>query len=187
MNKSTTIPNLEALSSDNPKIKYGAAKQFIANSKSHPQLLSPHFDFFLNLLDSNNNILKWTAIDVVGNIIVFEDERTIKQILKRLFVFLKAGKLITAAHAISALTTIAQSKPEHRKPIITQLLKTESYNYETEECKNIVMGKVILALKNFTGEFINNKTVRSFAERQTSNTRNATKKKAEQFLKKLAH
>ncbi|MBI3194963.1 MAG: hypothetical protein HYZ34_10950 [Ignavibacteriae bacterium] len=185
MNKIPAIPKLEALSSDNPKIKSGAAKQFIAISQLHPKRLSPDLDFFINLLDNKNYIMKWMAIDVVGNLLQFEDESTKKSLLKRMFTFLHERKLITAAHAISALGTIVQANPEHRKSIITQLLKTESYTYETEECKNIVMGKVIVALNNFADELTNKNTVREFVVRQTSNTRNATKKKAEQLLKKL--
>ncbi|MBI5215721.1 MAG: hypothetical protein HY960_08205 [Ignavibacteriae bacterium] len=185
MNKSPTIPELESLSSDNPKIKYGAAKRFIAIAKSHPQLLSPHLNFFINLLDSRNNILKWSAIDVIGNMFRFGDESTKKLLLKRMVTFLQEGKLITAAHAIAALHTIAQSNPEYRKSIITHLLNIQSYNYETDECKNIIMGKIIIALKSFADELGNNKTVRKFAEQQTNNPRNATKKKAEQFLKLL--
>ncbi len=185
MNTSPTIPTLSSLSSDYPRIKYVAAKQFIALSKSQPALLSPHLDFFINLMNSKNNILKWTAIDVVGNLLILENEITSRKLLKKLYGFLQEGKLITAAHAISALGTIAKEKPEYQKTITLQLLKTETYSYETKECWNIVMGKTLLALNQYSPALTKNKSVRSFAEHQTRNSRNTTKKKAEQLLKNI--
>lgn len=60
--------------------------------------------------------------------------------------FLKSGKLITANNAILALSEIARNNPEYLDKIIKELLKIEDYNFETSECKNIAIGKILLAL-----------------------------------------
>lgn len=59
--------NLKDLDSKNPKIKYACAKQAIEISKKNPGDLYKDFDFFVELLESENNIFKWTAIQVIGN------------------------------------------------------------------------------------------------------------------------
>ncbi|TAK57623.1 MAG: hypothetical protein EPO24_09690 [Bacteroidetes bacterium] len=182
--KQTTL-DLANLSSDNPRIKYGTAKELIALSAKQPNLLYPNLDFFDKLLKSENNILKWTAIDIVGHLVPLTTERQQKAYVKKMIAFLQGGKLITAAHSISALAHIAKELPELRTTILTQLLKVEQYTYETIECRNIVIGKTLLALNNFTNELTKLKGASAFIERQTSNTRPATKKKAERLLRVL--
>jgi hypothetical protein len=46
------------------------------------------------------------------------------------------------------------------------------------------MGKVIEAIGSYSSQLKDKKAVIEFAQRQTKNTRNATRKKAERFLKK---
>ncbi len=49
-------------------IKYASTKKAIAISKEDPSELYPDFDFFVELLNSENQIIKWTAIQVIGNL-----------------------------------------------------------------------------------------------------------------------
>ncbi|MEW5816265.1 MAG: hypothetical protein AB1798_12820 [Spirochaetota bacterium] len=59
------------------------------------------------------------------------------------------------------------------------------YVYETDECRNIALGKVILALGTYVLQLKDKSEVIHFIERQTNNSRNATRKKAEQVLRKI--
>ncbi len=104
----------------------------------------------------------------------------------KLFNLLDSGELITANHAISALSNIALAKPQYQNKITGELLKVEHYNYDTDECRNIAVGKVILALGSYVGSLLGNKSVIEFTKRQTANARPATSKKAEHLLTKLS-
>jgi hypothetical protein len=177
--------NLNDFSSTDTKIKYACAKQAIAISKDNPSTLYPDFDFFSKLLDSQNNILKWTAIQIIGYLSHTDKKKKVDKLLPRLIDFLNCGKMITANNTILSLSEIASHKPEYKDRIINELLKVENYNYETIECRNIALGKVILALGKFKDQIKNKKEVLNFLERQTRNTRNATKKKAHELLGKL--
>lgn len=177
--------NLDAFSSTNAKIKYACAKQAIVISKNNPSMLYPDFEFFVKLLDSSNNILKWTAIQVIGNLSAVDKKKKVDKLLPQIISFLKSGKLITANNAILALTEIAYNKPKHSDKIIKELFKSENYSFETSECKNIVIGKILLALDRLKDQIKNQKDALSFVERQTHNSRNATKKKAQVLIKKL--
>jgi hypothetical protein len=176
--------NFKDLSSNKPKIKYGCAKRLTTLAKNEPDKLYPHFDYFVKMLDHENQILKWTAIDIVGHLAESDKIKNIGRILRRLFGFLNAGKLITAGHAAQALAGIAKAKPKYQRKITDELLKVERYKYDTEECRNIVIGIVINAVGPFYPELKDKKAVIEFAKRQLKNRRNATRKKAEQFLKK---
>ena len=177
--------NLNDLSSTDAKIKYACAKQAIAISKGNPSELYTDFDFFTELLDSPNNILKWTAIQVIGNLSQVDKKKQVDTLLPRIIDFLKLEKLITANNAILALAEIAHNKPEYLDRITKELLKVEHYKFETLECNNIVVGKVLLFLDRFTAQVKDKKEVRAFIKRQITNPRNATKKKAQLLLKKI--
>jgi len=184
MNKMRRKMNIKDLSSKDPKVKYSCAKSLLDIARDNPIELYPNFDYFAELLDSDNQILKWTAIDIIGHMSKVDGEKKVDKLMGKLFELLNTGKLITAAHAISALTDIAVAKPEYQRKITEELLKVENYIYDTVECRNIALGKVILAISRYS-EQLEDKAVIEFLLRQTKNTRNATKKKAEQFLKKL--
>ena len=177
--------NLADLSSRDPKTKYGSARDLLTIAKDSPSELYPHIDYFVELLNSENNILKWTAIDIIGSLSKVDEKGKIDKLMGKLFGLLNTGNMITANHAIVALTDIAVAKPEYQKEITSELLKVEHYSYDTDECRNIALGKVILAIGSYSDQLEDKKAVVEFVRRQTKNTRNATKKKAEQFLKKL--
>jgi len=176
--------NLTDLSSTDPKIKYGCAKNLLAIARENPAEIYPHFDFFVTLLDGENRILKWTATDIIGYLARVDKAKRIEKLLGKLFELLGAGNLITANHAITALANIALAKPEYREKITSELLKVERYSYDTDECRNIAIGTVILAIGSYFNELKDKETTIEFVRRQTKNTRNATRKKAEQFLRK---
>ncbi len=176
--------NLEDLFSKDPKVKYGYAKELLAVAKEKPEELYPNLDFFVKLLGSENKILKWTAIDIVGALAKIDNAKIIDKLMGKLFGLLNAGNLITANHAIAALADIALIKPEHQAKITNELLRVEHYNYDTDECRNIAAGKVILAISTYFDQLENKEELIEFVRRQTKNSRNATRKKAEQFLRK---
>ena len=138
--------NLADISSRDPKIKYGCAKNLLAVAKENPAEIYPELDFFVELLDSENNIIKWTAIDIIGRLARVDEAKKIDTLLERLFGLLNTGKMITANHAIMALADIALARPEHQQKITDELLKVECYNYDTDECRNIAIGAVIQAI-----------------------------------------
>jgi hypothetical protein len=176
--------NLADLSSKEPKVKYGCTKKLLAVAKENPAELYPQLDFWLELLDSKNNIIRWTAIDIVGNLARVDRARKIDVLMGKLLSLLNTGNMITANHAILALANIALAKPELQPKITDELLKVEGYNYDTDECRNIAMGTVIQALDSYFGQLKDKEAAIEFVRRQTKNSRHATKKKAEKFLAK---
>lgn len=182
--KTITTDVLEELHSTNPRVKYVRAKQLLALSRKNPEALYPHFEFFTSLLKDENNILKWTAIDILGSCASVDDQKRIDALLPKFVRFLKAGKLITANHAISALTDMARAKSDLQPRIVRELLKVGAYTYETDECKNIVIGKVIDAMSALPLSSRQMQNAVAFVEKQRENSRSATRKRAEKFLRR---
>jgi hypothetical protein len=175
---------LDDLLSSDPKVKYACSKNLLALAREKPAELYPRLDFFTKLLDNENNILKWTAMNIIGAVARVDKAKAIDKLLGKLVGFLNTGKMITANNAIAALTDIALARPELQKKITDELLKVEHYRYDTVECRNITIGKAIQAISRYFAGLEDKKAALEFVKRQVNNTRNATRKKAEQFLKK---
>ncbi len=182
MRTTVTKKDLPDVTSDDPKVKYRKAKALVTLARKNPEQLYPHMAFFVNLLKSENNILKWTAIDIIGYLAHVDKDKQIDRLLGRLCGFLEGGHLITANHAIGALANIAVAKPAHRRTITAELLTVEGYKYETKECHTIALGKVIQALTSYVRLLRPDARVLEFVSRQKRNARSATRKKALKLL-----
>lgn len=180
------LPELLAgINSTNPRIRFESAKVLRIISRRKPEMLYSRMEFFVNLLDSENNILKWNAMDIIANLAKVDSRDEINRLFKKFFGYLYEGSLITAGHVIDNSGKIALSKPELQDEITKELLKVEEIPLPTEECRNILLGKTITAFQVYFDRIKNRQKVVSFVKRQLNNSRNATKAKAERFLVKL--
>jgi hypothetical protein len=183
-NKIPLASVFEGLSSKLPRVRFGCSKTLLLLSEKHPELLRGHIETIAELLDSKNRILKWNGIAILGNLAAVDTEGWIRSKLQKLYGFLAGGELITANNAIVALGKIARSFPEERKRIIARLLGIERQSFETDECRNIAIGKAILALGMLCDPVNPGKPVLDFIGRQTGNSRKATSNKAKAFVAK---
>ncbi len=175
--------DLDKLNSKDPKIKYGFTKELLRMGTFAPEALYEHFGYWGKMIYNNNNILKWTAIDIIGYISVIDKKNKTEKVINSLFNFLHGGQLITCNHAIFSLGLIAKNKPANQRRIIKEMLAISKDTFETKECKEIAIGKVIESLKNFAEEIKSNKEVMKFILLAQRSGRNATKIKAEALLR----
>ena len=173
--------------SQNPRIKFGCAKTLSKISETHPEKLYKEIDFFINLLDTENKIIKWNAIDIIANLNLVDSKNKFDDIFSKYYGFIDADSMVTVAHIVDNSGKIALAKPNLIKKITNELLKLEKISIKprlTQECKNILFGKSIIVFDQYFDQIEKSKEVISFIKRQLKNTRNATKIKAEKFMKK---
>lgn len=179
--------DLSKLDSDNPDVKYGEQKKILHLSETNPEALYPDFDYFVKLLGSPNNILKWTGILVLGNLAHVDTKNKIEPVLPSVIAELNTGKMITAGNAIHSLVAISQAKPQLASRLALEILKVQNYRYDTAECQNIAIGHALKNIGQIYGllDTKTQKDVLSFAAEAASNSRPATAKKAKELLKKF--
>jgi len=177
--------DFDQLTSKDPGVKYGFTKGLLNIAGNNPELLYDHFEHFRRMLRSDNNIIKWTAIDIIGYLSAVDVDNKTDYEINDLIKLLHCGKLITCNHAIFALGLIAQSKKKHLRKILRELIEISNDTFETEECKNIATGKVLDVFISFPDEVKNDKAAVEFILKATNNLRNSTKKKATRILLKL--
>jgi hypothetical protein len=124
-------------------------------------------------------------LDIIANLTTSDSDNKFDTLLFRKYCsFLHEGNLITAAHVVENLEKVAQVKPQLQDEITERLLRVEDIPLPSEECKNILVGKTINAFNSYYSQITNKERVIAFVKRHLNNSRNATKVKAERFLKK---
>lgn len=177
--------NFDKLNSLNPKIKYGFTKELLKIGASKPALLYDYFDVFVPLLKEKNNILKWTGLDLIGYLSAVDRDNKVDYQIPVINKLLHGGQLITSNHAIFSLGLIAQNKPDYKFEIIKELLQIDKGSFDTIECKNITIGKVLDVFNQLINDIKDNKAAIRFIQKATENDRVATRKKAIKLINKI--
>ncbi|HAB54520.1 MAG: hypothetical protein A2315_16525 [Ignavibacteria bacterium RIFOXYB2_FULL_35_12] len=166
------------------RIKYGSNKVLVIISEKNPAMLYPKLDFFVAQLDSENNFLKWGAIEIIANLCQVDSVHHFENIFSKYFFPIHAHQMITAANTIKAAAKVASFKHNLTEKISEEILKVEAADYETPECNNIVIGQAIKSLDELFPKLKTKEPVFAFVKRQLKNKRPATRKKAENFIRK---
>ena len=179
--------DLKDLTSPDPKIKYSCSKRAIHISKINPGELYGQFDTFVDLLDNEKNVLKWTGIIVIGNLSMVDTEGKIDKVLSKFIGFVNDKILITAANAINALGMIAKYQPQYLETILPVLLGVENATYYlrgkiSPECRNVCLGHVLNVLESLGPDIYYREEVKGFLQRQTDNTRPKVSAHAKKLL-----
>ena len=175
----------DGISSANPRIKFKSAKILRIISEKNPKMLYSKMGSFVSLLESENNILKWIAIDVIGSLSSVDSKNEFDEIFEKFYDLLSDESMITSGHVIDNSGKIARAKPHLQNKITEELLKVEKIQYKTSECRNILLGKVILAFSQYVDQVDDKEKIISLVKRQLKNSRKATRAKAEEFLIKV--
>ena len=173
---------IRGLHADKPRIKYGCAKALRLLSEQRPDLLYPHFDFFVGLLDHPNTILQWDAAFVLSHLVRVDRQDQFAAIFPKYFAPIPGPVMITAANVIQGAARIAHAKPPLADRIAAQVLKVATARYATAECRNVAIGHAIVGLGQMLPLLRRPAPVVQFVRRQARNPRPATRKKALWFL-----
>lgn len=174
------------ISSPTARIKFRSSKILLIISDKQPLLIYPHIKFFIELLDSDNKVLLWNALDVLANLTRVDEDHEFDSIFNRYYGFLGDESMITAGHVVDNSPLIVANRPDLQNKITKRLLKINQTSRDAE-CGNILGGKVILAFEKYYDQIQDHEAVISFAQELLNSQRNATRTKAEEFLKKYGN
>ena len=177
---------IAGLQADTARVKFGCAKVLRIVSERQPECLYPYFGFFVQLLDHKNKILQWEASFVLSHLARVDAEDKFDAIFAKYFSPIPGPVMITAANIIGGAARIATAKLCLADRIAREVLKVSRARYQTAECRNVAIGQAIETIGQIFRLLHEKAPVVRFVKRQLKNTRDATRKKAERFLKKVA-
>lgn len=183
---------ISAIDSEKGSIKFGCEKIVRLVSEKKPELVYSYFDFLVQLLDSENNFLKWGAIITISNLASVDSKNQFEKIFNKYYAPVTGPMMVTAANIVGNSWKIAQAKPNLIDRIVDEILKIEKAKYEykgelSPECNNVVYGHAIDSFEKFFEKVKNQKKIMAFVKSQLNNTRPSVKKRAEKFMKKWFH
>jgi len=177
------------LSGNKGTVKFRSEKILRHLCNITPKTMYLHFDKFVNLLKSENSILKWGAIFSIANLTFVDTGKRFEKIMDLYFSGISEKSMITASNIIKASAKIALAKPLLTDIIVNEILKSEIAHYENKgkistECSNIVFGNAIDTFDKIYINVIQKQPVINFVKKQLKNTRKSVASKAMRFLKK---
>jgi hypothetical protein len=116
---------LTGVNSSKATVRYGCAKVLMDLSEEHPEKLYPHFDSFIDLLDSKYRILTWNALAIIANLTRVDADKRFDAIFGKYFSFLNSDYMVTVANVVGYSGTIALAKPYLIPMITDELLNVE--------------------------------------------------------------
>ena len=182
-NKELLDDLLECVSSDKAVIKYKSLKVINFLSEKQPQMLYPKWDFVVKLLDNDNTFLRTIGVSIIANLANVDTENKFEKIFNKFYSLLEDESMINAANIAGRSGMIAKAKPQLQDRITNELLGIDKTHHGSE-CKNIIKGKIILSFEEYFDKYEEKDKIIKFVRNELNNTRSATSKKAEKFLKK---
>ena len=116
---------LNFVSSDITRVKFRSIKVLNIVSGRNPEILYPHVDFFIELLDNVNKVILWNAMDILANLSTVDSQKKMEDIFEKFYGFLSDESMITAGHVVDNSWKIAKSKHEYENRITGKLLELE--------------------------------------------------------------
>jgi hypothetical protein len=168
-------------------VRYGCSKVLMDLSEEHPEKLYPHFDSFIELLDSKYRILTWNALAIVANLTRVDTDKKFDAIFGKYYSFLGNDYMVTVANVVGNSGKIAHAKPYLIPEITEELLKVQDIStspHLTEECRRVIAQNTIRTFDLFFDRIDQKERVTSFVKACLDSPRKKLRTAAEKFLEK---
>jgi hypothetical protein len=173
---------LQGILSKKDVIRSNSFRVLLLISEEHPEALFPKWDFFEDLLDGDNNYLKYIAIYLIANLTRVDTEDKFERIFDRYYSILDDERTMTAAHLAANSGKIAKAKPKLRSKITNSLLNIDRTHRGKQ--KELIKGYAIEAFDEYFAEIKDKEKILQFVNNQLESKSPRTRKKAREFLKK---
>jgi len=166
------------------RVKFGCAKVLLLASESSPKTILPYWEQLTARMNHENKILQWSAMLTLANLAPVASLPIVEALLPRLLAPIHGPVMITAANAIRSATGFALAHPSLAPWVSRKILEVETGDYQTAECRNVVIGHALQMLDRLMPLLKDKEPVLQFAQRQLQNSRPATRRRAQAFVSK---
>jgi len=166
-------------------IRKSSSKAVLYLSEQHPEVLLPHWAYFVKLLKSDNGFSKYVAIHVIANLVTAGDEGRFEKSFNAFYKLLDDESVMVASHVAGVSGQIARARPLLR-PKITQRLLGITQTHFPAERQALIISYAIPSLD----EYFANSSAReqdrilAFVQQQIDSASPKTRRLAKDFIKK---
>lgn len=163
-------------------LRENSSKVLMLLSEETPRTLLPHWEYFVDLLRSDNAFSKYVAIHIISAMVASDDAGRFERAFEVYFGLLDDESLMVACHAAGCSGRIGRAKPRLCSKITGRLLGIDKTHFEAGR-KGLIKGYALDAL----GEYFDGRRDRSkiiaFVTDELESTSAKTRKKAREFLR----
>lgn len=177
------IELLDGLKVKEENYRYNCYKVLYSISRTHPEVLYPHWDFLEEHIDSTNSYHKMAATHLLANLTKVDNNNRFERIFDTFYSFLDDRSMVVAYYIAEVSGTIIKNKPELEKAIIERLLNIDHTHHQSGR-KELIKAGIIQTLDDYLDTTGYDPEIISFVARQTNSESRKTAKAAREFLKK---
>lgn len=164
-------------------VRENCSQALLYMAEQWPEMLLPHWDYFIGLLKSDNGLSKYVAIHVIAALVPLDEKGSFEKGFNVFYGLLDDESVMVASHAAGVSGTIAKAKPGLQSKITKRLLDIEKTHFEPSR-QDLIKSYIINAFDQY-GEGSKDKTrIIEFVRQQVSSSSPKTRKLAKEFLKK---
>jgi hypothetical protein len=174
---------LDAVIAKDDKIRYPNTIALEILSEKNPKIVYPEWDFFVELLGSENAYHRSVAISTISNLTAIDVEKKFEEIFNQYFkVIDDKSVMVTRKLAIFA-TRIIKAKPDLRPKITSTLLDIEKTHHNPSR-KDLIKGDIIMCLSKHFDDETDKERIIKFVKKGLNSSSPSTVKKAKEFISK---
>lgn len=173
---------LNGLLSKNETYRYNCFQVLNIVSEKRPDLLYPHWDFFINHLSSDNNYHKMAAVLIIANLTAVDKNQRFEKVFDKFYNNLKSKKTIVPIYVVKSSGKIANFKPDLEGKITNILLNVEKIHPGKQI--ELLKSAVIESFSEFFKDSSEKDKIIGFVKNQLNSSSSKTKKAARDFISK---
>ena len=165
----------------NETIRYNSYKALRLLAQRDAERLYPHWDFLVELLQSNNTYHKLSALMLIADLTAVDREGRFEGIFDQYYGLLRDRSMVVANYVCLASGTIARAKPALRERITELLLAIDSIE---QRHKDLIKGAILEAFDTYFKQSPAKDRMLGFARAAREGESPKTRKLAKGFLEK---
>jgi hypothetical protein len=162
-----------------------SSKALMYMAEVWPEMLLPHWDYFLDLLKSDNGFSKYVAVYVIASLALVDTDGRFERSLDAFYRALDDESVMIASHLALVSGKIARARPDLREEITRRLLKVDETHFD-ESRQALVKAYIIEAFEQYFEVSTSKSEIIDFVRLQIECASPKTRKLAKAFLEKWA-
>jgi hypothetical protein len=174
---------LDGLTSRKETLRYNCFKVLMLLSQEHGAVLYPRWDYFVELLGSDNSYWRLRGLQIIANLTRVDTDSKFEKVFDRYYGLLSDEGTIVAAYVAANSGKIAQAKPHLQGQITHRLLNMDRV-YRGKQI-DLIKGHAVEAFAEYYVKSPDRDRIIEFVRAQLKSNSPRTRKQAQTFLHRM--
>jgi hypothetical protein len=164
-------------------LRENCSQALLYMAEQWPEMLLPHWEYFVGLLKSDNGFSKYVAIHVVALLVPLDKKGSFEKAFNVFYGLLDDDSVMVASHAAGVSGSIAKAKPNLQSKITKRMLGIGESHFEASR-QDLIKSYIIDAFDQYFEGSKDKAKIIEFVRQQVNSSSPKTRKLSKEFLKK---